>query len=103
MFVRSCGDRWGQVPLAGASWRPENVAGEDDLTGEQHRSRRARKAILKSGGAAGEEEEAKCGRAYLSLCLKRPPDLSSSGAGRRRLSGRRGGRQLLAEVWIFSG
>ena len=37
--VRSSGDHGGRVPLAESSRRPENVAGEDDRTGEPKRNR----------------------------------------------------------------
>ena len=102
-FTRSSDDRWSHVPLAGATRRPEDCAGEDDRTGEQQWSRRAGILLLRGGEAAGEEKGAKGVKNYLIPRLRCPPDVSCSGAGRRRSSSRCGGRRALAEVGAISG
>ena len=100
--MRSSGDHRDGVPLAGAPRRPEDVAGEDDRTGERKRSRRAGKASLKGGEARGKEKEANGSKIYLFPRLSRSPDVSGSRAGRRRSLGRSGRRPSLAKVGAAS-
>ena len=80
-----------------------NEPGVDGLTDEPQRSRRTGNLLLMGREAAGEEEGAEGRRTDLTPRLNRAPDLSSTGAGRRRSSGYSGGRRALVEVGIFSG